>query len=82
VRRHFLRVLERAALDGCAVIPLARKAWQPIASAMPAATERRRIMRQASGWAIGFFGTHFAVVTSRRAEQPALAILGDARGVD
>jgi hypothetical protein len=34
-------------------MPVARNVWQPIASAMPAAAARRRIMRQASGWLIG-----------------------------
>jgi hypothetical protein len=35
------------------VIPVARKVRQPIASAMPAAVARRRIIRQASGSVIG-----------------------------
>jgi arginine exporter protein ArgO len=35
------------------VIPVARKVWQPIGAAIPAATARRRIIRQASGWLIG-----------------------------
>jgi len=48
------------------VIPVARKVWQPIGAAMPAATARRRIMRQASGGA----------------EQPTLAVLGDAGRID
>ena len=64
------------------MIPVARKVWQPIASAMPAARARRPIMRQASGWVIGFSGKHFAVVLPRGAEQPALAVFGDAGRVD
>jgi hypothetical protein len=49
MRRHLLGVLERAAVAEVAVIPGARKVWQPIGAAMPAAAARRRIMRQASG---------------------------------
>ena len=32
---------------------MARKVWQPIGAAMPAAAARRRIIRLASGWLIG-----------------------------
>ena len=35
------------------MIPMARKVWQPIGAAMPAAAARRRIIRLASGWLIG-----------------------------
>jgi general stress protein YciG len=37
---------------------VARNVWQPIGAAMPAAAARRRIMHQASGWAIGGNFTH------------------------
>src|SRR5438874_392216 len=33
-------------------MPVARKVWQPISAAMPAALARRRIMHQASDWFI------------------------------
>ena len=34
-------------------MPVARNVWLPIGAMMPAATARRRIMRQASAWVIG-----------------------------
>ena len=34
---HFLRVLQPAAIREIGVMPLARKVWQPIGAAMPAA---------------------------------------------
>jgi hypothetical protein len=49
-RRQLSHALFRVRrVNEVAVMPVARKVWQPIASAMPAAAARRRIMRQASG---------------------------------
>ena len=39
-------------------------------------------MRQASGWFIGCSDSTVRVVPAAGAEQPALAVLGDAGGVD
>src|ERR1700736_3190588 len=49
---------------------------------MPAAVARRRIMRQASGWLIGLSDKALPFVAARGAEQPALAVPGEASRVD
>jgi hypothetical protein len=52
VRRHFLRVLEGAAVGEAGGNPggAERVVWQPISAVMPAALARRRIIHQASDW--------------------------------
>lgn len=54
MRRRFLRVIERAAVGKIGMTPVARNVWQPIASAMAVAAARLRIIRQASGWVMGW----------------------------
>ena len=63
-------------------MPVARKVWLPIGAVMPAAAARRRIMRQASDWSIGWSVSTVALCPRAGAEQPALAVLGDAGGGD
>jgi hypothetical protein len=64
------------------VIPVAGNVWQPISAVMPAAAARRRIMHQASDWVHGELGQPIGFVPTCGAEQPALAIVGDAGRVD
>jgi hypothetical protein len=85
MRCHFLGVLERAAageVDGDSGGAVARDVWQPIGDALPG-RGRPPSDHPASG-RLGHrvVGQHFAVVSSRRAEQPALTVVGDARRVD
>jgi hypothetical protein len=54
--------------------------WQPISAAMPAAAARRRII--APGVRHCPDGQRAAIVPARGAEQPSLAVLDDAGGVD
>jgi hypothetical protein len=56
--------------------------WQPISATMPAAAARRQIIRQASGWLIGLSDKALPLCTRGSAEQPALAVLDNAGGVD
>jgi hypothetical protein len=53
------------------VIPVARRVWQPIGAAIPAAAARRRIMRQASGWLMGRDCSIDAVPAAREIRSPA-----------
>jgi hypothetical protein len=57
VSRHLLRVLEGASVGEVGGDPGCANVWQPTGGAMPAAAERRRIIRQASGWPIGLSGS-------------------------
>jgi hypothetical protein len=52
VRRHFLRVLERAAVGEVGGNPGGAEGVAADSAAMPAAAARRRIMRWASSWLI------------------------------
>ena len=49
---------------------------------MPTAAARRRIIRQASGWLMGCSDSDRGDMPAAGAEQKALAVLGDAGGVD
>src|ERR1700694_2320737 len=59
-------------------MPVARKVWQPIAAAMPAAAARRRIIRQASGWLIGLADSVVPLWPRPARNRPALPVLSDA----
>ena len=64
------------------MIPVARNEWLPIGAMMPAATTRRRTMRQASAWFIGWPVNTLAACLGAGVKQPALAVLGDAGSGD